>query len=386
LCALWEHYYFHVGASASNNHRESSDTTADGGPFPCSSLACARPDAVSVGSPLRVDTATIPTGGMLFLRVNEQQGEEGEVHLEGLLRTDGCSGAAQTLRAFSVCGTLVEPISGVPHLIRRDTDEAAAGGATWGKASESLERRERETPTTQELATTSLVYLPAVPSWLPLWSLLSPSDAISSSGGGECGSSSESSGIAHLSETRMTGADKTPPHEPASAFIGDEPNISALDPALNGQAAVGSGDNVGGGGGGGGGGGRGAVRLVQTVATSQAPYRYAVVLHFWDVADAASFVDRVNGLSLPGRGVVKALFLSGAEVVPAAGSGSGGGDGGGADGADAISFRQRRRRSLSEGVAPPSSSSSGVKDAATLQGSGSEESKSSWSGRAGQAG
>ncbi|CAN0437170.1 unnamed protein product, partial [Ectocarpus sp. 12 AP-2014] len=282
LCALWEHYYFHVGASASNNHRESSDTAADDGPFPCSSLACVRPDAVSVGSPLRVDAATIPTGDMLFLRVDEQQGEEGEAHLEGLLRTDGCSGAAETLRAFSVCGTLVEPISGVPHLIRRDTGEAAAGGATWGKASESLERRERETPTTQEQATTSLVYLPAIPSWLPLWSLLSPSDAIGSSG---------SSGVAHLSETRTTGADKTPPHEPAatSASNGDEPSVSVLDPALDGLAAVGSGDSVGGGGGGG---GRGAVRLVQTVATSQAPYRYAVVLHFWDVADAASFVDR----------------------------------------------------------------------------------------------
>lgn len=59
------------------------------------------------------------------------------------------------------------------------------------------------------------------------------------------------------------------------------------------------------------------------------------LLFFWK-ADAASFVERVNGLSLPGRGVVKALFLSGAEVVPAAGSGCGGGDGGGADGADAV--------------------------------------------------
>lgn len=46
----------------------------------------------------------------------------------------------------------IETDNRVPHLIRRDTDEAAAGGATWGKASESLERRERETPTTQELA------------------------------------------------------------------------------------------------------------------------------------------------------------------------------------------------------------------------------------------
>lgn len=40
----------------------------------------------------------------------------------------------------------------VPHLIRRDTDEATAGGATWGKASESLERKERENSTTPEPA------------------------------------------------------------------------------------------------------------------------------------------------------------------------------------------------------------------------------------------
>lgn len=33
----------------------------------------------------------------------------------------------------------------------------------------------------------------------------------------------------------------------------------------------------------GGGGGRGAVRLIQTVAAVQTPYRYAAVLHFWDV-------------------------------------------------------------------------------------------------------
>ncbi|CAN0104151.1 unnamed protein product, partial [Ectocarpus fasciculatus] len=130
---------------------------------------------------------------MLLLRVDEHQAGEGKTHVEGMLRTDGCSGAAETLEAFSACGTLVEPISGVPHLIRRDPDGAAAGGVTWGKASESLERRERENPTTQKQVTTSLVYLPAIPSWLPLWSLLSPSDAISSSGGGECGCSNSSS-------------------------------------------------------------------------------------------------------------------------------------------------------------------------------------------------
>lgn len=50
-------------------------------------------------------------------------------------------------------------------------------------------------------------------------------------------------------------------------------------------------------------------------------------------------MERVNGLSLPGRGVVKALFLSGAELVPSAGGsggGGGGGDGEGVDGADAV--------------------------------------------------
>lgn len=144
-------------------------------------------------------------------------------------------------------------------------------------------------------ATTSLVYLPAIPSWLPLWSLLSPSDAISSSGGGECGSSSGSSGLAHLSETKTTGADKTPPHKPVatSASSGEEPKLSSLDPALNGLAAEGGGDSVGGAGD-----GRGAVRLVQAVATSQAPYRYAVVLHFWDVVS-----EREGGWDPQTRGI-----------------------------------------------------------------------------------
>lgn len=36
-------------------------------------------------------------------------------------------------------------------------------------------------------------------------------------------------------------------------------------------------------GGSGSGGGRRAVRLVQTVAAAQTPYRYAAVLHFWDL-------------------------------------------------------------------------------------------------------
>lgn len=35
--------------------------------------------------------------------------------------------------------------------------------------------------------------------------------------------------------------------------------------------------------GGGGGGGGGAVRIVKVVAAVQIPYRYAAVLHFWDV-------------------------------------------------------------------------------------------------------
>lgn len=54
-------------------------------------------------------------------------------------------------------------------------------------------------------------------------------------------------------------------------------------------------------------------------------------------ADAAVFAERINGLSLPHRAVVKALFLSGAEVIPTdagVGVGDGYGDGGGAAGVD----------------------------------------------------
>ena len=51
-------------------------------------------------------------------------------------------------------------------------------------------------------------------------------------------------------------------------------------------------------------------------------------------ADAAVFVERMNGLSLPNHAVVKALFLSGAEVVPADAAGVDGAPGG-VDGAAA---------------------------------------------------
>ena len=49
-------------------------------------------------------------------------------------------------------------------------------------------------------------------------------------------------------------------------------------------------------------------------------------------ADAAVFAERINGLSLPNRAVVKALFLSGAEIIPVD-AGVDDGRGGGGDGA-----------------------------------------------------
>lgn len=43
-------------------------------------------------------------------------------------------------------------------------------------------------------------------------------------------------------------------------------------------------------------------------------------------ADAAVFADKLNGLPLPDRGVMKAFFLSGAEIIPLGVAGGGGGD------------------------------------------------------------
>lgn len=54
--------------------------------------------------------------------------------------------------------------------------------------------------------------------------------------------------------------------------------LSDLDKAL-GKLAVTDGERSG---------GRGAVRFVQTVSSPRAPYRYAAVLHFWDVVSQPS--------------------------------------------------------------------------------------------------
>eukprot|EP00903_Cladosiphon_okamuranus_P019223 g17677.t1 len=321
---------------------------------------------------------------MIFLRIDEQivEGGERDAFSEGLLRADGCRRAAETRRVFSTNGTLVEPISGVPHLIRQSRDAAAS--AAWGKAGDgrNRDRREKEEPP-PSLAATSLVFLPAIPSWMPLWSLLSPEDATSGGGG-----SGGSGGIGRADGGRSgpnpisvatihaAGAETTSPEGTARAEAGDNGSGDGCrtlndDGGTRGRLDATGGDR----------GGRGAVRLVQTVAALQTPYRYAVVLHFWDVADAAVFAERINGLSLPRHAVVKALFLSGAEVIPAdagaddARSGvDGDTDFDGGRGGTEVSFRQRRRRSLSEGV-------TAAVNAAALHGTGSEEFKSSWSGR-----
>lgn len=145
-------------------------------------------------------------------------------------------------------------------------------------------------------ATTSLVFLPAIPSWLPLWGLLSPADAVSGTRG-DSGDSNNGSTLLP-SDGQIAEPGKDSPHDPAVAKAGrvsstiDEKNgdkgeqderdqnegddaVSALGNDFRRVALAGAGRS--------GGGGRGAVRLVQTIASADAPYRYAAVLHFWDV-------------------------------------------------------------------------------------------------------
>eukprot|EP00752_Nemacystus_decipiens_P008279 g7402.t1 len=309
---------------------------------------------------------------MLFLRIDEQVVEGGDAFSKGLLRTDSCRRAPETRGAFAASGTLVEPISGVPHLIRQSSGTAT--GAAWGRAGDSRERREREEPAAA-LEATSLVFLPAIPSWLPLWSLLSPEDATSGGGGGGGGGSkadgSRSSSTAPSAATAPEAGAETSSLEGTAAARAGASGGGGGDGCCSSDGRA-SGRFAAAGGNGNGNAGRGAVRLVQTVAAVQTPYRYAAVLHFWDVADAAVFAERINGLTLPSHAMVKALFLSGAEVIPVDAGSPGGGD-------REASFRQRRRRSLSEGVAAGANS-------AALHGTGSEEFKSSWSGRNAQGG
>lgn len=79
------------------------------------------------------------------------------------------------------------------------------------------------------------MFLPAIPSWLSLWSLLSPEDALDAN------------------ECSREGPERD----------GDGPRV--------GVSTAGTGR-----------GGAGSVRLVQVIAAASISYRYAVVLHFWD--------------------------------------------------------------------------------------------------------
>lgn len=80
-----------------------------------------------------------------------------------------------------------------------------------------------------------MVFLPAIPSWLSLWSLLSPEDAL---GANEC---------SREGPERDSGGSKV------------------------GVSTAGTGR-----------GGTGSVRLMQVIVASSVSYRYAVVLHFWE--------------------------------------------------------------------------------------------------------
>lgn len=131
-----------------------------------------------------------------------------------------------------------------------------------------------------------------------MWSLLSPEDA--SSGGGTGGgdgsgaaggsSSSSKSGSAVPSATAMAEEAEAKPSDGTAGVEGSGGDGCSV-PGISRDRGVAS--DQGGGtlsdlarfalAGGGGSGGRGAVRLVQTVAAVQTPYRYAAVLHFWDV-------------------------------------------------------------------------------------------------------
>lgn len=127
---------------------------------------------------------------------------------------------------------------------------------------------------------TSLVFLPAIPSWLPLWSLLSPEDA-TSGGGGDGGAGGSRSGPVPLSVATIQAAGEEPrsPEGTATAKAGrssgDASCYLSNDCGTRGR--------------------RGAVRLVQTVAALQTPYRYAAVLHFWGMVSGEG--GRGSGLS-----------------------------------------------------------------------------------------
>ena len=143
---------------------------------------------------------------------------------------------------------------------------------------------------------TSLVFLPAIPSWLPLWSLLSPEDAASGGSGSGSGSGGGGADVGNRSgAAALSGAAMQAPVAETSS-----PEGKAVGKGGNGCSS--------GGGGGGGGGGRGAVRLVQTVAATQTPCRYAAVLHFWDVVSGKGGTGR--GLAvLKGGGSLRVLSL-----------------------------------------------------------------------------
>lgn len=122
------------------------------------------------------------------------------------------------------------------------------------------------------------MFLPSIPSWLPLWSLLSPEDAISGGGGGGGKAAGSRSGRAAppVATGQVAGAETKSPEGLDAVRAGDGSggdDHCNIDGGTGCRLAAAGADD----------GGRGAVRLVQTVAAAQTPYRYAAVFHFWDV-------------------------------------------------------------------------------------------------------
>lgn len=194
-------------------------------------------------------------------------------------------GFPQTLTIISDVSLL--SIIATPNLIIRGTNVPAACHTRPGpnvflqRIVHHPHRHHQHTETLDFQAATSLVFLPSIPSWLPLWSLLSPEDAISGGGGGG-GSGGKAAGSRSgraappVATGQVAGAETKSPEGLDAVRAGDGSggdDHCSIDGGNGCRLAAAGADD----------GGRGAVRLVQTVAAAQTPYRYAAVLHFWDV-------------------------------------------------------------------------------------------------------